>query len=135
MSTRVNRLNSFLLILIFLGITFILIKEKEAFGNAVHLSLDEAYKTPLLNHFSSNPDKNAKIGTNFTREGEIDNLSSYKQKTNNKYPSIPCDGKAYDGGICKALYMETEKVKVKTENCLPGFGCRRVGFFCSKLGK
>lgn len=131
-SSRMNRLNTFLLILIFLGITFILLKEKEAFGNAVHLSIDEAYQTPLLKHLSSK--EPSKIGTNFTRDGEIDNISSFKQYTNNKYPSIPCDGKAYDGGICKALYQETVKVKKDTANCLPGFDCRRVGFFCSKLG-
>lgn len=131
-SSRINRLNTFLLILIFLGITFILLKEKEAFGNAVYLTLDEAYESPLLKHFSSN--KNSKIGANFTRKGEIDNISSFKQDTNNKYPSIPCDGKAYDGGICQALYKETVKAKTDTGNCLPGFDCRRVGFFCSKLG-
>ena len=131
-SSRMNRLNTFLLILIFLGVMFILLKEKEAFGNAVYVSLDEAYQSPLLKHLSSkNP---SKIGTNFTRQGEIDNISSFKQDTNNKYPSIPCDGTAYDGGICNALYQETVKVKTDTENCLPGFNCRRVGFFCSKLG-
>jgi cbb3-type cytochrome oxidase subunit 3 len=131
-SSRMNRLNTFLLILIFLGIIFILLKEKEAFTNAVYISLDEAYQTPLLKHLSSK--NHSKIGTNFTRQGEIDNISSFKQDTNNKYPSIPCDGKAYDGGICKALYQETVKVKTDTANCLPGFDCRRVGFFCSKLG-
>jgi len=132
-SSRMNRLNTFLLILIFLGIIFILLKEKEAFTNAVYISLDEAYQTPLLKHLSSK--NHSKIGTNFTRQGEIDNISSFKQDTNNKYPSIPCDGKAYDGGICKALYQETVKVKTDTANCLPGFDCRRVGFFCSKLGQ
>jgi len=135
MSARINRLNGVLLILIFLGITFILLKEKEAFGNAVRVSLDESYDSPLLKHLSS--ESSDEIGTNFTRKGEIDNISSFKQDTNNNYPQIPCDGKAYDGGICKALYKETVKVKVKKEasNCLPGFDCRRVGFFCSKLGK
>lgn len=133
MSSCNSGLNKFLLILVFLGIIFILLNEREGFGNA----LDEAYNGALLRYFDTQDDphkefKNANTSIRKFTETEY----SRKQVTNNpKYRKIPCNGEKYDGGICKALYKENTEEMIKNENCMPSFDCRRVGFFCSKLGK
>jgi len=56
----------------------------------------------------------------------------YNQASNNKkYWDTPCDGTAYPPNICGGLYEKKHFTKKKV--CRPGFNCRRVGFYCSKL--
>ncbi len=56
----------------------------------------------------------------------------YKKATNNKkYWETPCDGSAFPPTICGGVYNKKSIEEDKT--CQPGFGCRRVGFFCSNL--
>ena len=50
---------------------------------------------------------------------------------NKKYWDTPCDGTAYPPNICGGLYEKKHFTKKKV--CRPGFNCRRVGFYCSKL--
>ena len=56
----------------------------------------------------------------------------YQQATNNrKYWETPCDGSSFPPTICNGLYG---KKNIKTDKvCQPGFDCRRIGFFCSKI--
>ena len=137
---RLNRLNRFLLVLIFLGIVSILLKEKEGFGNAITSSLDEVYDGAILKHFVTNPTPHKDFAKTLKeKRGKIEKrnlLKSFKETTNNvRYLSIPCDDSKYDGGICKALYKNNEIIMKHGENCMPGFMCRRVGFFCSKISE
>ena len=139
-TARLNRLNRFLLVLIFLGIMFILLKEKEGFGNALISSLDEVYDGAILKNFVINPtphkdfDKILKEKREKREKKEL--FKSFEETTNNvRYLSIPCDDSKYDGGICKALYKNNEIIMKHGENCMPGFMCRRVGFFCSKISE
>lgn len=129
-----NRLNKVLLILVFLGIIFILFKEKEGFANAFD-TIDEVYSGALLKHFPLNSipviKKNER---DFMRDTDTNYTGNYSQKTNNvKYRKIPCEKNHYDYKICEALYKENNKPVGESKNCNPGFGCRRVGFFCSLL--
>ena len=67
------------------------------------------------------------------RQTETKYVGDFDQKTNNiKYRKIPCDKKQYDYNICEALYRENNQ-QPENETCNPGFGCRRVGFYCSLL--
>jgi hypothetical protein len=129
-----NRLNKILLILVFLGILFILFKEKEGFANAFD-TLDEVYSGALLKYFPLNSmpiiKKNER---DFMSDTDANYVGDYSQKTNNpKYRKIPCEKNNYDYKICEALYKENNKPVGENKTCNPGFGCRRVGFFCSLL--
>jgi len=56
----------------------------------------------------------------------------FDQASNNvKLWETPCDGSTFPPRMCGGLYEK--KTVEKETSCLPGFGCRRVGFFCSKL--
>ena len=102
-----NRLNKILLILVFLGILFILFKEKEGFANAFD-TLDEVYSGALLKYFPLNSmpiiKKNER---DFMSDTDANYVGDYSQKTNNpKYRKIPCEKNNYDYKICEALYKE-----------------------------
>ena len=129
-----NRLNKVLLILVFLGIVFILFKEKEGFANAFD-TIDEVYSGALLKYFPLH--SNPKISTNnrdFMSDTDTNYVGDYEQINNNpKYRKIPCEKNNYDYKICEALYKKNNRPVGESKNCNPGFGCRRVGFFCSLL--
>ena len=130
-----NRLNKVLLILVFLGIIFILFKEKEGFANEFD-TLDQAYSGALLKYFPLNslPTMRKNNEKDFMRDTDVNYVGDYSQKTNNvKYRKIPCEKNHYDYKICAALYKENNKPLRKSKKCNPGFGCRRVGFFCSLI--
>tara|TARA_B100000035_G_C20580654_1_gene370931 strand:- start:80 stop:481 length:402 start_codon:yes stop_codon:yes gene_type:complete len=124
-------LNKCLLLIILLGIGVIMFKEKEGFGNA----LEDAYDGAFLKYFitSSSPEEKF-FDKAVKRELKDNRVGNFKQNTNNvKYPPIPCGNENYDGGICRALYKENNKLKNKSKHCMPGFDCTRVGFYCSSL--
>jgi len=132
MSSHNSRLNQVLLILVFLGISFIIFKEKEGFSNMYH-DLEESYNGAILKNFLRNPFPHKIFDKDFMRQTETNYVGDYEQKTNNpKYRKIPCDKKQYDYNICEALYRENNQ-QPENKTCNPGFGCRRVGFYCSLL--
>ena len=132
MSSHNSRLNQVLLILVFLGISFIIFKEKEGFSNAYY-ELEESYNGAILKNFLRNPFPHKIFDKDFMRQTETKYVGDFEQKTNNiKYRKIPCDKKQYDYNICEALYRENNQ-QPENKTCNPGFGCRRVGFYCSLL--
>jgi len=132
MSSHNSRLNQVLLILVFLGISLILFKEKEGFSN-MYYELEESYNGAILKNFLRNPFPHQLLAKDFMVETETNHVGDFEQKTNNiKYRKIPCDKKQYDYNICEALYRENNQ-QPENETCNPGFGCRRVGFYCSLL--
>ena len=133
MGLCLNGLNKFLLVLVFLGIFFILLRNKEGF-EGFGSALDYAYDGPYLKYFiNDNPE--VELLDKKDRDGITnEDIASYKQITNNvRYPTIPCQKGDYDNGICRALYKKNVLAMKKSEHCMPGFDCTRVGFFCSKI--
>ena len=135
MAKCLNGLNKFLLVIFFIGIMFILMKEKEGFGYA----LDDAYNGAFLKHYVTNENPQQVLASNTLNNqrseyiNKLKNINTLKKESNNvKYPKIPCSHEDYDYGICNALYKETI-LAPKEKYCRPGFDCTRVGFYCSKI--
>ena len=92
--------------LFFIGIIFILLKEKEGFGHAIN----DAYNGAFLSNYLTNPNPQEVLALNKQQEKyinklkEINTLKNIEKETNNiKYPKIPCSHENYDYGICNAL--------------------------------
>ena len=62
----------------------------------------------------------------------VEFAGGYEQVTNNKKIwDTPCDGSTIPPRLCGGLYEKSSIDEDKT--CMPGFDCRRVGFYCSVL--
>tara|TARA_Y100000816_G_scaffold232861_1_gene178223 strand:- start:88 stop:498 length:411 start_codon:yes stop_codon:yes gene_type:complete len=127
-------LNRFLLGCIFIGIVMILIKEKEGFATHYY-HLDELYKGPLLEvkSQSQEPVKLIKAPKPKKNQENIVKMKNYSKVSDN-YSIHPCNDKGYYNEICHNFYKPNDVViGPKQKACQPGYECRRVGFFCSKI--
>mgnify|MGYP001214197567 CR=1 FL=1 len=123
-------LNKFLLACIFIGIVMILIKEKEGFASHYH-NIGELYKGPLL--LDSVRKQKISTGNVPMRQNDSVRVGNYSQITNN-VSLHPCNDKGYHPEICRAMYKPNDVViGPRQKSCQPGFGCRRVGFYCSLI--
>ncbi len=130
-SRRDVLLNKFLLGCLFLGMIMILIKEKEGFASHYH-NIDELYKGPLLKEKNdyvkySLKNKNPPSKSDGVRVGNYSKLTD-------KYTLHPCNDNGNYDAICNEMYKANDVVVgPKQKSCMPGFGCRRVGFYCSLI--
>ena len=61
---------------------------------------------------------------------DIRNFSSIEDN----YTLHPCNDKGAYNEICNEMYKANDVViGPKQKSCMPGFGCRRVGFYCSLI--
>jgi hypothetical protein len=127
-------LNRFLLGCIFIGVVMVLIKEKEGFATHYY-HLDELYRSPLLEikSQSQEPVNLIKAPKPKVNEEKIVKMKNYS-KVGDNYAIHPCNDKGYYNEMCHNFYKPNDVViGPKQKACQPGFGCRRVGFFCSKI--
>ena len=130
-------LNRFLLACVFLGVIMILLKEKEGFANHYY-NLNEIYKVPLLDIVDKNTPARKETTLKKTRiKPKIHKgirVGNYSQITNN-YTIHPCNDNGYINEICHEMYKPNDVViGPKQKSCMPGYECRRVGFYCSLIG-
>ena len=132
MNKRSYLLNKFLLACIFFGMVMILIKEKEGFASHYH-NIDELYKGPLL--------KNNEVGRQYSlrrnntplKQDESVRVSKYSDITDN-FTLHPCNDNGKYNDMCNEMYKANDVIiGPKQKSCMPGFGCRRVGFYCSLI--
>jgi hypothetical protein len=122
-------LNKFLLALIFIGIVMVLIKEKEGFASHYH-NIGELYKGPLL---LDSFEKKKSFENIPMRQNDSVRVGNYSQITNN-VNLHPCNDKGFHHEICHEMYKPNDVIiGPKQKSCMPGFGCRRVGFYCSLI--
>ena len=131
-SKQFKLLNKFLLASIFFGIMMILIKEKEGFASHYH-NIDELYKGPLL--------KKKEVGRHYSlrrrnkplKQENMVRVNNYS-KINDNYTLHPCNDHGKYNDICNEMYKANDVIiGPKQKSCMPGFGCRRVGFYCSLI--
>ena len=132
-SKRRYLLNKFLLACIFLGVIMILIKEKEGFASHYH-NIDTLYKGPILDKIESPDDTYMAKNLVPNLRDSVVRIKKYSEITDN-FGIHPCNDKNTNGNkMCENFYKANDVViGPKEKACMPGFGCRRVGFYCSLI--
>jgi hypothetical protein len=131
-STRNVLLNKFLLASIFLGMVMILIKEKEGFASHYH-NIDELYKGPILKEKKDGIKYSLKKNAHLKKKSDGIRVGNYSKLSEN-YTLHPCNDNGNNNDICNELYKANDVVVgPKQKSCMPGFDCRRVGFYCSLI--
>ena len=125
--------NKFLLACIFLGIVMILIKEKEGFASHYN-NIDALYKGPILDKIENADDTYMAKSLIPNLRDSIVRIKKYSKITDN-FGIHPCNDKNTKGNeMCENFYKANDVViGPKEKACMPGFGCRRVGFYCSLI--
>lgn len=131
-SQRYILLNKFLLACIFIGIVMILIKEREGFASHYH-NIDELYKGPLLKKRDKTRKYSLRKRNIPLKQDIVIRVNNYSDVTEN-YTLHPCNDRGEYNDICNAMYKANDVViGPKQKSCMPGFDCRRVGFYCSLI--
>ena len=133
-SRRSYLLNKFLIASMFLGVIMILIKEKEGFASHYH-NIDYLYKSPMLDKIKRDETSNSLNKSNRLRknEGSVVVSHNYSKITDN-FSIHPCNDNGDYNEMCRNFYSANDVViGPKKKTCMPGFDCRRVGFYCSLL--
>ncbi len=131
-SQRYILLNKFLLACIFIGIVMILIKEREGFASHYH-NIDELYKGPLLKKIDKTRKYSLRKRNIPLKQDIVIRVNNYSDVTDN-YTLHPCNDNGKYNDICSAMYKVNDVViGPKQKSCMPGLGCRRVGFYCSLI--
>lgn len=138
-----NMLNFFLLIIGFLGIMFIVLKnKKESFmSKSIYFSKNvnpgnypvSVTKGILYGDYKQKKNKSGLSNYN-SNSGLVlfpdVALGSYKQETNNKrYWETPCNGSSIPPSFCGGLYEK--KIHTETFPAPPKSNCLRVNYYCS----
>ena len=125
-------LNKFLLASIFFGVVMIMIKEKEGFASHYH-NIDELYKGPLLKEKNSERKYSLRRRIEPLKQDKMVRMRNFSSIEDN-YTLHPCNDKGAYNEICNEMYKANDVViGPKQKSCMPGFGCRRVGFYCSLI--
>ena len=131
-SRRDVLLNKFLLGCLFLGMIMILIKEKEGFASHYH-NIDELYKGPLLKEKNSERKYSLRRRNEPLKQDKMVRMRNFSSVGDN-FTLHPCNDKGAYNDICNEMYKANDVViGPKQKSCMPGFGCRRVGFYCSLI--
>jgi hypothetical protein len=132
-SQRHYLLNKFLIACIFISVIMVLIKEKEGFASHYY-NIDKLYRGPILDKLENTTARQMYQKSIPKIDGKSIRVGKYS-KIDSNFGIHPCNDKNTKGNkICENFYKANDVViGPKEKACMPGYDCRRVGFYCSLI--